>query len=134
MGPDGMFAFPASPGSAASPGGMGQGFDAMGFVIEPGVAPCLPPTDDPELREKWMAVLNENDVASAKKSRKVKKLVRTGVPASIRREVWLFLANASVRRRPGLFEQLCKTRRAPRASGQGGGLRNHREGPASHAA
>lgn len=109
MGPDGMFAFPASPGSVASPGGMGHGFDAMGFVIEPGVAPCLPPTDDPELREKWMAVLNENDVASAKKSRKVKKLVRTGVPASIRREVWLFLANASVRRRPGLFEQLCKT-------------------------
>lgn len=90
-----------------SPGGMG--FDAMGFILDPNVPPCLPQMDDPELKEKWMAVLNENDVTAAKKSRKVKKLVRTGVPVSLRREVWLFLANASVRRRPGLFEQLCKT-------------------------
>lgn len=108
--PNGLHHFPSSPGSIPSPGGVGHhGFDAMGFIIEPGVAPSLPPPDDPELREKWAAVLDENDVAAAKKSRKVKKLVRTGVPASLRREVWLFLANASVRRRPGLFEQLCKT-------------------------
>ena len=81
----------------------------MGFIIQPGVPPCLPEADDSELKEKWMAVLNEHDVAAAKKSRKVKKLVRAGVPPSLRSEVWLFLANASVRRRPGLFEQLCKT-------------------------
>lgn len=86
-----------------------NGFDAMGFIIEPNVPPCLPQVDDPELKDKWLSVLNENDVTAAKKSRKVKKLVRTGVPQSLRREVWLFLANASVRRRPGLFEQLCKT-------------------------
>lgn len=98
---------PPSPGSMMSPNGMG--FDAMGFVIEPNVPPCLPQIDDPELKDKWMAVLHENDVNAAKKSRKVKKLIRTGVPPSLRREVWLFLANASVRRRPGLFEQLCKT-------------------------
>lgn len=106
---NGMFGFPASPGLVTSPGGMGNRFDAMGFIIEPGAVPSLPPSDDPELREKWLAVLAENDVAAAQKSRKVKKLVRTGVPGSVRREVWLFLANASVRRRPGLFEQLCKT-------------------------
>ncbi|SPO26219.1 related to MDR1 - Mac1p interacting protein [Ustilago trichophora] len=104
--PNGFFG-PPSPASMVSPNGMG--FDAMGFIIEPNVPPCLPQIDDPELKEKWIAVLNENDVTAAKKSRKVKKLVRTGVPPSLRREVWLFLANASVRRRPGLFEQLCKT-------------------------
>ncbi|KAJ9475162.1 Rab-GAP TBC domain-containing protein [Pseudozyma hubeiensis] len=107
--PNGMFGFATSPGSVTSPGGMSQRFDAMGFVVAPGVAPSMPPSDDPDLREKWLAVLAENDVTAALKSRKVKKLVRTGVPASVRRDVWLFLANASVRRRPGLFEQLCKT-------------------------
>lgn len=107
-GPNGMFGFPPSPGSTGSPGGMGSGFDAMGFVLEPGVAPCMPQIDDPELKEKWVSVLVENDVAAAKKSRKVKKLVRAGIPPSLRSEVWLFLAEASVRRRPGLFEQLCK--------------------------
>ncbi|CBQ72348.1 related to MDR1-Mac1p interacting protein [Sporisorium reilianum SRZ2] len=114
--PNGLFHFPSSPGSIPSPGGAGgaHGFDAMGFIIEPGVAPSLPLSDDAELREKWASVLAENDVVAAKKSRKVKKLVRTGVPASLRREVWLFLANASVRRRPGLFEQLCKTSQGTR--------------------
>ncbi len=63
------------------------GFDAMGFVMEPGMPPCLPQIDDPELKEKWAAVLAEDDITAAKKSRKVKKLVRTGVPPSLRREI-----------------------------------------------
>ncbi|EST08510.1 Rab-GTPase-TBC domain protein [Kalmanozyma brasiliensis GHG001] len=110
---NGFFGGPPSRGSVSSASGMPpNGFDAMGFIIEPGVPPCMPLSDEPELREKWASVLNENDVVAAKKSRKVKKLVRTGVPASMRRDVWLFLAEASVRRRPGLFEQLCKTSQA----------------------
>ncbi|SNX84762.1 related to MDR1 - Mac1p interacting protein [Melanopsichium pennsylvanicum] len=103
------FISPNSPNSMHIPGGMMNGFDAMGFMFEPNVPPCMPQIDDPELKKHWLTVLKENDFTAAKKSRKVKKLVRTGVPPSLRREVWLFLANASVRRRPGLFEQLCKT-------------------------
>lgn len=89
--------------------GLPVNFDAMGFVVQRGVPPVLPQSDDAELKEKWLAVLHENDLQSARKSKKVKKLVRAGVPPSLRRQVWLFLANASVRRRAGLFEQLCKT-------------------------
>ncbi|EPQ29394.1 uncharacterized protein PFL1_03149 [Pseudozyma flocculosa PF-1] len=88
-------------------------FDPMGFVFQGG-PPAPPQVDDPETRDRWLALFKEDDVAAAKKSRKVKKLVRQGIPPSIRGQAWLFLANASVRRRAGLFEQLCKTSLAPK--------------------
>jgi hypothetical protein len=59
--------------------------------------------------DKWQSILAEDDLAAARKSRKVKKLVQAGIPNSIRGKVWLFLANGGVRRRQGLFEQLCRT-------------------------
>ncbi|KAF9915738.1 hypothetical protein BX616_005510 [Lobosporangium transversale] len=37
-----------------------------------------------------------------------KKLVRRGLPTSVRGRVWLFLAKADSYRQPGLFEELCK--------------------------
>ncbi|CAO1632672.1 unnamed protein product [Sympodiomycopsis kandeliae] len=88
-------------------------YDAKGFMLGPG-PPCRPDAEDREVLEKWNQILAENDLASAKKSRKVRKLVQAGIPGSIRGKVWLFLANAGVRRRPGLFEKLCKTSQEPK--------------------
>ncbi|KAN0064633.1 hypothetical protein ACQY0O_002262 [Thecaphora frezii] len=87
-------------------GALSISFDPLGFVNNGGT--MIPQVDDPESREKWLALFNEDDSASVRKSRKVKRLVRQGIPPSVRGQAWLFLANASVRRRVGLFEQLCK--------------------------
>ncbi|PWN50554.1 TBC-domain-containing protein [Violaceomyces palustris] len=90
-------------------------YDSLGFIVRPGQPqPLVTMHEDPETKEKWTQILAEDDVVSAKKSRKVKKLVRSGIPSSMRGQVWLFLAGASVRRRAGLFEQLCKTSSGPK--------------------
>lgn len=82
-------------------------FDKMGFVI--GTGPPIPvPMEDSEELKAWRQIVGENDVTSAKKGRKVKKMVHNGIPHSMRATVWPFLASAHVRRRPGLFEELCK--------------------------
>ncbi|PWN22513.1 hypothetical protein BCV69DRAFT_145774 [Microstroma glucosiphilum] len=85
-----------------------EAYDAKGFVLGSGV-PCRPLPEDRDTLEKWQSILAEDDLAAARKSRKVKKLVQAGIPNSIRGKVWLFLANGGVRRRQGLFEQLCRT-------------------------
>ena len=100
---------PGTPTGVMPPADMPLRFDGLGFVVTHGGPVALPQADDPEAKEKWVAILREEDSTAAKKSRKVKKLVRQGIPPSVRRQAWLFLANASVRRRVGLFEQLCKT-------------------------
>lgn len=82
-------------------------FDPMGFVT--GVAPPIPvPNEDPNMVKAWKQILAENDVAGTKKSRKARKMAQAGIPHSMRKTVWPFLANAYVRHRPGLFEELCK--------------------------
>lgn len=88
--------------------------DAKGFFLNPKQPPCRPEIEDAETLSKWNAILKENDPIGAKKSRKVKKLIRGGVPNSLRGKVWLFLANAGVRRRDGLFEQLCHLSGGPK--------------------
>ncbi|KAG0291999.1 hypothetical protein BGZ96_004624 [Linnemannia gamsii] len=57
---------------------------------------------------KWIHAATKLQADSVKKSSKYKKLVRRGIPTSVRGRVWLFLAKADVYRRPGLFEQLLK--------------------------
>ena len=84
-------------------------FDPLGFVTGPNIFTMPMPAEEPEEVEKWKQVLAENDLTSAKKSRKVKKMTHAGVPHSMRLKVWPFLAASHVRRRPGLFEELCKT-------------------------
>lgn len=98
-------------GRAPSQGPSPHGFDAKGFRLGLG-PPCLPEAENSDAVAKWREILNENDLAAARKSRKVRKLVRAGIPNSMRGQVWLFLSNASVRRRPGLFEQLCVSSRS----------------------
>lgn len=83
-------------------------FDAMGFVK--GSCPPMPSSlDDPEDAERWQQIVQENDTAGAKKSRRVKKMVHNGIPQVSRSSVWPFLQQSYLRRRVGLFEDLCKT-------------------------
>jgi hypothetical protein len=89
-------------------------FDPLGFVV--GSSFPLPmPAEDAEEIKHWRQILAENDLVGARKSRKIKKMVQAGIPHSIRNEVWPYLANSSVRRRVGLFEELCKTSRNTKA-------------------
>ncbi|KAF9109534.1 hypothetical protein BGX27_007497, partial [Mortierella sp. AM989] len=57
---------------------------------------------------KWIHAATNLHADSVKKSTKYKKLVRLGVPTSVRGRVWLFLAKADLYRQPGLFSELCK--------------------------
>lgn len=83
-------------------------FDSLGFVV--GSSLSLPlPAEDPEEVKQWRQILSENDPVGARKSRKIKKMAHNGIPHSLRKEVWPYLANSSVRRRAGFFEELCKT-------------------------
>jgi hypothetical protein len=115
----------SAPGGPPQPRGPSQGpvpgyrgvnpanlkFDSLGFVM--GSSFPLPvPNEDAEEIKHWRQVLREDDLAGARKSRKIKKMVQSGIPHSMRMEVWPFLANSSVRRRVGLFEELCKTSRS----------------------
>ncbi|KAF9131513.1 hypothetical protein BGW39_001689 [Mortierella sp. 14UC] len=57
---------------------------------------------------KWVHAATKLQADSVKKSSKYKKLVRKGIPTSVRGRVWLFLAKADLYRRPGMFERLVK--------------------------
>ncbi|KAF9177945.1 hypothetical protein BGZ51_008240 [Haplosporangium sp. Z 767] len=57
---------------------------------------------------KWIHAVTRLQTDNVKKSSKYKKLVRRGVPSSVRGRVWLFLAKADFYRKPGLFEELQK--------------------------
>jgi hypothetical protein len=88
-------------------------FDKMGFVMGSGF--FIPePKENAEDVQKWNQLLAENDLISAKRSRKVKKMVQSGIPQSMRAKVWPYLANSYIRRRAGLFEELCKTSQNPK--------------------
>ncbi|KAG8963955.1 hypothetical protein FRC05_004357 [Tulasnella sp. 425] len=74
----------------------------------------LPSPTDPESiqahrerEQKWLSVMNSTSAASAKKNKKVRKLVQDGIPNSVRSVVWLYLTNTKSRRMDGLYAQLC---------------------------
>ncbi|KAF9163202.1 hypothetical protein DFQ26_002859 [Actinomortierella ambigua] len=55
---------------------------------------------------KWIQLMSFKHPAKVKKLTRFKKLVREGIPPSLRGRVWLYLANADMYRQPGLFEEL----------------------------
>ncbi|KAG0072606.1 hypothetical protein BGZ92_004030, partial [Podila epicladia] len=55
---------------------------------------------------KWIQAIAQMPVDQIKKSNKFKKMVRKGVPTSVRGRVWQFLARADSLRQPGLFTEL----------------------------
>ncbi|KAF9426349.1 hypothetical protein BGZ94_006643 [Podila epigama] len=55
---------------------------------------------------KWTQAIAQIPVDQVKKSSKFKKLVRKGIPGTVRGRVWQYLAKADSFRQPGLFAQL----------------------------
>ncbi|KAI8371773.1 rab-GTPase-TBC domain-containing protein [Radiomyces spectabilis] len=61
-----------------------------------------------EREVKWLSIVGKLDAGTAKKDAKLKKLVRTGIPASVRARVWQFLAGSAEYRKSGMFKELAQ--------------------------
>ena len=59
-----------------------------------------------ELEVKWLSIVSRIGVGSVKKDAKLKKLVRAGIPSSVRSRVWQFLAGANEYRQDGKLSLL----------------------------
>lgn len=56
---------------------------------------------------KWLNIVSKMDAGTVKKDAKLKKLVRSGIPASVRAKVWQFLAGSQDYKKPGMYQNLC---------------------------
>jgi hypothetical protein len=65
---------------------------------------------------KWVSLMSSLSPAQAKKSKKVKKLLLEGVPASVRYQVWAHLADCQAKRMNGLYSKLTKRGKVPVSS------------------
>ncbi|PKC02939.1 hypothetical protein RhiirA5_363685 [Rhizophagus irregularis] len=66
-----------------------------------------------EREAKWVALLGSMDPVLSRDSRKIKKLVRSGIPESVRGKAWQFMACADRYRKPGVFDDLRNRERLP---------------------
>lgn len=57
-----------------------------------------------EREAKWLSIVSKMDAGAVKKDAKLKKLVRAGIPASVRGKAWQFLAGSAEFRKDGLYE------------------------------
>ncbi|KDQ49613.1 hypothetical protein JAAARDRAFT_165497 [Jaapia argillacea MUCL 33604] len=55
---------------------------------------------------KWISIMSSTPPSQARKSKKVKKLLIEGVPASVRSNVWQHLTDSKGKRMDGLYTQL----------------------------
>ncbi|KAH8551518.1 rab-GTPase-TBC domain-containing protein [Umbelopsis sp. PMI_123] len=55
---------------------------------------------------KWLSVVSKMDVGTVEKDNKLKKLVRSGIPASIRAKSWQFLSRSREYQKHGLYQTL----------------------------
>jgi hypothetical protein len=62
---------------------------------------------------KWVSLMSTLDPTQARKSKKAKKLLLNGVPASVRYQVWAHLADCKGKRMNGLYPQLVKRGAVP---------------------
>jgi len=62
---------------------------------------------------KWISLMSALDPTQARKSKKAKKLLLNGVPASVRYQVWAHLADCKGKRMNGLYPQLVKRGAVP---------------------
>lgn len=57
---------------------------------------------------RWMSALSSVPPSQARKSKKIKKLIHEGVPASVRYLVWAHLTDSKGKRMDGLYRRLCE--------------------------
>ncbi|TFY79117.1 hypothetical protein EWM64_g4900 [Hericium alpestre] len=55
---------------------------------------------------KWISTMTSTPPSQARKSKKVRKLLQDGVPASVRYQVWAHLTDSKAKRIDGLYQQL----------------------------
>ena len=65
---------------------------------------------------KWISLMSTLDPTQARKSKKAKKLLLSGVPASVRYQVWAHLADCKGKRMNGLYPQLVRRGTVPATS------------------
>ncbi|KAI9015789.1 rab-GTPase-TBC domain-containing protein [Phycomyces nitens] len=61
-----------------------------------------------EREAKWLSIVGKLDAGTAKKDAKLKKLVRSGIPGSVRARAWQFLAGSMDYKKKGYYESLGK--------------------------
>ena len=62
---------------------------------------------------KWIAVMSSTPPSQARKSKKIRKLLQDGVPASVRYQVWAHLTDSKAKRIEGLYMQLGRREKVP---------------------
>ena len=93
--------------------GHSQGFSQQGSV-SPSDTRSLKETDASQIeahrqRElRWISTLSSISPTQARKSKKIRKMVLDGVPASVRYQVWAALADSKGKRMEGLYHRLAQ--------------------------
>jgi hypothetical protein len=62
---------------------------------------------------KWISAISSTPSSHARKSKKFRKLLQEGVPASVRYQVWAHLTDSKAKRIEGLYAQLGNRERVP---------------------
>ncbi|KAI0038339.1 RabGAP/TBC [Auriscalpium vulgare] len=62
---------------------------------------------------KWISAMASTPSSQARKSKKIRKLLQDGVPASVRYQVWAHLTDSKAKRIDGLYGQLSKREKVP---------------------
>ncbi|CAG8446075.1 4931_t:CDS:2 [Diversispora eburnea] len=66
-----------------------------------------------EREAKWVSILANMDPTMSRGSKKIKKLVRLGIPESVRGKSWQLLAGVHKYRQRGVYDDLCKRENLP---------------------
>jgi hypothetical protein len=62
---------------------------------------------------KWISLMSTTPPTQARKSKKIRKLLQEGVPASVRYQVWAHLTDSKARRIEGFYSQLGEREKVP---------------------
>ncbi|CDO78290.1 hypothetical protein BN946_scf184674.g12 [Trametes cinnabarina] len=63
--------------------------------------------------QRWITALSSVPASQARKSKKIRKLVLEGVPASVRYQVWATLTDSKGKRMEGLYQRLAQREKVP---------------------